>query len=81
MDSSRIIILKRCNFCGLQDCEAHKKYQDRCIDCGKRYTKYSNYKSLQRSAPTLKRQRLLDKLVDEYKDLRFSGHKVPRDIE
>lgn len=74
------ILLAKCPFCGYQNCIAHKKYTDRCEECGKRYTKYSNYKSLQRSNPTLKRQRLLEKIIDEYRDLRRSGHKVPRDI-
>lgn len=74
------ILLAKCEFCGYLNCIAHKKYVDRCEECGKRYARYSSYKSLQRSDPTAKRQRLLDKIIDEYKDLRFSGHKVPRDI-
>lgn len=74
------ILLAKCPFCGDINCIAHKKYTDRCEECGKRYTKYSNYKSLQRSAPTIKRQRLLDKIIDEYRDLRNAGYNVPRDI-
>jgi transposase-like protein len=74
------VLLGRCPFCGLPNCIAHKKYTDRCEECGKRYTKYSNYKSLQRSNPTFKRQLLLDKIIDEYKDLKHSGYRVPRDI-
>ena len=69
-----------CRFCGVSNCLAHKKYTDRCDECGRRYTKYSNYKSLQRSNPTSARQVLLDRLIDDYKVLKQAGYRVPRDI-
>lgn len=75
------VLLAKCEFCGKPDCISHKKYLDRCEECGKRYTKYSNYKSMQRSAPTPARQRLLDDIVDEYKTLRRLGYKVPRALQ
>lgn len=70
-----------CSFCGVANCLSHKKYHDRCEECGRWYTKYSNYKSLQRSNPTSARQVLLDRLVDDYKILKQAGYKVPRDIQ
>ena len=48
-------MLTLCKFCGKTNCEPHKKYVDRCVECGKRYTKYSNYKSLQKTSPSFKR--------------------------
>lgn len=75
------ILIPKCPFCGCQDCIAHKKYTDRCEECGKRYTKYSSYKSLQNKQFTVKRARLLEKIVAEYLDLRDAGYKVPRDLQ
>lgn len=75
------IRLVMCEFCGVSNCLAHKKYTDRCEECGKRYTRYSNYKSLQRSNPTSARQVLLDRLVDDYRIFKQAGYKVPRDIQ
>lgn len=74
-------ILNHCAFCGRYDIAAHKKYTDRCVDCGKTYTKYSNYKSLQKSKPTMKRQALLDRIIEDYKIAKRAGLNVPRDIE
>jgi hypothetical protein len=74
-------MIAKCEFCGKMNCIAHTKYVDRCEECGKRYAKYSSYKSLQKSSPTDKRARLLDKIVDEYSDLRRLGYKVPRDLQ
>lgn len=74
------IILAKCEFCGKLNCIAHKKYVDRCEACGKRYAKYSSYKSLQRSVPTHKRQLLLNNILAEYITLKQAGYKVPRDI-
>lgn len=74
------IKLEVCQFCGAISADAHPKYTDRCVDCGKRYAKYSNYKSLQKSKPTVKRQALLEDIVTEYRMLERQGYKVPRDI-
>lgn len=73
--------LKRCPFCGAPNCAAHKKYTDRCVDCGKRYARYTSYKSQQRKDFSIKRERQLDKIVTEYKDLKLGGYKVPHDIK
>lgn len=81
MTNANRVILQTCNFCGKTECEAHKKYVDRCEECGKRYAKYSSYKSLQRTQFTAKRARLLEKIEAEYIDLRNSGYKVPRDLQ
>ena len=74
------ILIGKCEYCGRQNCIAHAKYTDRCVECGRRYAKYSSYKSLQRSQPTAKLARLIENLVVEYIDLRNAGHKVPRDL-
>lgn len=74
------ILIAGCSFCGRGNCVAHRKYTDRCEECGKRYAKYQSYKSLQRSAPTAKRAALLDELVIEYRLLKRQGYKVPKDI-
>ena len=73
-------LIGRCNFCGKQNCIAHRKYLDRCEECGKRYNRYKSYKSLQRSDYTNKRQLKLDAIVDEYRHFKRLGFKVPRDI-
>lgn len=73
-------MLIECKFCGAKGCLPHKKYVDRCVECGKRYAKYSSYKSLQRSDPTAKRGRRLEAIMVEYQELRSLGYKVPRDI-
>lgn len=74
-------VLTECKFCGVRSCVAHKKYTDRCEECGKRYAKYSSYKSLQRSDYTEKRQRRLEELILDYQMLKRNGYKVPRDIK
>lgn len=74
------ILLGKCLFCGRLNCEAHHKYTDRCVDCGKRYTKYSNYKSLQKTDFRFKRQKKLEEIMEEYMDLKQKGYKVPRDL-
>lgn len=76
-DNSRNV----CRFCGKEDYEPHKKYTDRCVECGKRYTKYSNYKSLQKTRPTFKRAKLLLDIVEEYENLKLQGYRVPRDLQ
>ena len=75
------MIISRCPFCGMTNCEAHKKYSDRCVDCGKRYTKYSNYKSLQKSDFKFKRQAKLEEIIRDYQILKQAGYKVPRDLQ
>lgn len=77
----RNVLIAKCEYCGRMNCVGHHTYTDRCEECGKRYAKYSNYKSLQRSRPTVSRGRLLDNIILEYKDLKFAGYKVPHDIE
>lgn len=69
-----------CSFCGRDDVTPHKKYSDRCVDCGKTYAQYTSYKSLQKTKPTLKRQVLLDRIIEDYKIAKKAGLKVPRDI-
>ena len=76
-----MIILERCEYCGLRNCQAHKKYADRCEECGKRYHRYTSYKSQQKSKPNWKREHKLEEIRLEYKDLKEQGYKVPRDIE
>lgn len=75
------VVIPKCQFCGAQNCIAHKKYTDRCEECGYRYHRYASYKSQQRKKPTLKRQVLIDRIVEEYKVFKQLGFKVPRDIE
>ena len=75
------ILIGKCMFCGKLNCEAHSKYIDRCVDCGKRYAKYSNYKSLQKTDFKFKRQVKLEQLIDEYMKLKEKGYKVPRDLQ
>lgn len=72
--------MELCRFCGRKDMIAHKKYTDRCVDCGKDYARYKSYQSLQRSKPTMKRQILLDRIIEDYKLRKQAGLKVPRDI-
>lgn len=74
------MVIGRCPFCGITNCVAHSKYTDRCVDCGKRYTKYSNYKSLQKSDFKFKRQAKLEEIIMEYQILKQAGYKVPRDL-
>lgn len=75
------VLLAKCNFCGKMNCIAHTKYVDRCEECGKRYAKYSNYRCLQKTKPTDKRQKKLDDIVEEYRFLQRRGYKVPKTIE
>ena len=74
------VLIAKCEFCGKVNCIAHSKYYDRCEDCGKRYAKYANYKSMQKTRYTNKRQNLLDDIVEEYRKLQRDGFRVPRDI-
>jgi len=74
------VLLGKCDFCGKLNCVAHRKYYDRCVDCGKRYAKYSNYKCLQKKSYTCRRQNALDDIIEEYRALKRQGFKVPRDI-
>ena len=73
--------LHRCDYCGRENCLSHKKYYDRCVECGNRYSKYTSYKSQQRTKYSGSRAALLSKLEAEYIDLRDAGHKVPRDMQ
>ena len=75
------ILIAKCEFCGLQNCIAHKKYVDRCEKCGKRYAKYSSYKSQQKTHFTTARAKLITKIEAEYIDLRNAGYKVPKDLQ
>ena len=75
------ILIGKCLFCGKLNCEAHSKYTDRCVDCGKRYAKYSNYKSLQKSDFRFKLQAKLEEIIEEYQELKLKGYKVPRDLQ
>ncbi len=73
--------LKRCAFCGRRGVEAHKKYRDRCEDCGKLYVRYQSYKSQQKREYSAKRQAQLEKIITEYQDRKDAGYKVPHDIQ
>lgn len=75
------ILIPKCEYCGRFNVIAHKRYTNMCEDCGKRYHKYSSYKSQQRTNPTTKRDILLADLVEEYKALKARGYKVPKDIK
>lgn len=72
--------MEYCSFCGATHVQPHHKYQDRCVDCGKRYARYSNYKSTQKSNPTPARAEHLAQIIIEYQNLKKAGYKVPRDI-
>ena len=72
--------LEYCSFCGATSVQPHRKYQDRCVVCGERYTRYATYKSLQKSDPTPARAAHLAQLIIEYQNLKKAGYKVPRDI-
>lgn len=74
------VLLAKCEFCGKLDCIAHNKYYDRCEACGRRYSKYANYKSLQKSDYKNSRQSKLEDVIEEYRALQRQGYKVPRDI-
>lgn len=76
-----MIILEKCLYCGTRNAVAHKKYTDRCEDCGKRYHRYTSYKSQQKSKPSWKREAKLEEIRLEYKELKERGCKVPNDIE
>lgn len=76
-----MIILEKCEYCGLKNCVAHKKYVDRCEHCGKRYHKYTSYKSQQKSKPNFKREHKLEEIRYDYQQLKRAGYKVPKDIE
>ena len=75
------ILIAYCPYCGKVNCIAHSKYVDRCEECGKRYHKYASYKSQQKNNPNWKRERKLEEIRLEYKDLKRLGFKVPKDIE
>lgn len=76
-----MVVLERCPYCGLMYCVAHKKYVDRCEECGKRYHKYTSYKSQQKKRPSFKREHRLEELRYDYMQLKQAGFKVPRDFE
>lgn len=75
------VVIAKCEYCGTPNCIAHKKYVDRCEDCGKRYHRYMSYKSQQKSNPNWKREHKLEEIRLEYKELKRLGCKVPRDID
>lgn len=41
-------IIAKCPYCGKLNCKPHAKYKDRCDECGKRYSRYMNYKFKQK---------------------------------
>lgn len=73
-------ILANCNYCGLTNAQSHAKYNDRCDMCGKRYAKYTNYRALQKSNYTVKRDAALADIISEYKALQAAGFRVPDSI-
>lgn len=74
------VLLGKCEYCGRLNCMTHRKYIDRCEECGKRYARLMNYKSELKNRYTNKGQIRLDKVVDEYRALMYKGYKVPRAI-
>lgn len=74
------ILVPKCRYCGKVNCIAHAKYVDRCEECGKRYHKYTSYKSQQKTRPNWKREQKLEEIRLEYKELKALGYKVPKDI-
>lgn len=73
-------VLATCNYCGLTNVQSHAKYNDRCDMCGKRYAKYTNYRALQKSNYTVKRDAALADIISEYKALQAAGFRVPDSI-
>ena len=74
------ILLGKCEYCGRLNCTAHRKYVDRCEECGRRYARFMNYKSYLKQNYTNKGQIRFDAVVDEYRALMHKGYKVPRTI-
>ena len=74
------ILIPICPYCGKVNCIAHSKYVDRCEECGKRYHKYTCYKSQQKKNPNWKRAHKLEEIRLEYLELKRRGYKVPKDI-
>lgn len=72
--------LTRCEYCGMNNVAESHKYPGRCVDCGKRYNRYSTYKAQQNRSFSFSRQALIDDIIFEYQCLRQNGCKVPRDI-
>jgi tRNA(Ile2) C34 agmatinyltransferase TiaS len=74
-------LLPRCPCCGQHYVAAHTKYTDRCVDCGKRYSRYANYKwHLKQPRYSVKIERLLGEVMTEYRELKRLGFKVPKDV-
>lgn len=69
-----------CPCCGVRSTEAHSKYADRCVNCGKRYSQYANYKCQIKKGTSKNAQKYLDEIILEYKMLQRCGYKVPKDI-
>lgn len=77
---TRDTMIAHCPCCGMNFVDRHSKYADRCVDCGKRFSRYANYKYRARQGDT-KAERLLDQIVLDYKILKQAGYKVPKDIK
>lgn len=75
------VVLARCAFCGQQNVQSHMKYNDRCDACGKRYAKYSSYRSMQKKDYKPSRDTILADLIAEYRSLMNQGFKVPASIK
>ncbi len=69
-----------CAYCGKTNTYAHRKYKDRCVDCGDLYNKYTSYKAKYAKTPNDASRRKLYQIVVIYKDLAAKGYKVPKDI-
>ena len=72
-------LLTTCPCCGMRCVEAHSKYTDRCVECGRRYSRFANYKWKAKQGND-KAQRALDEVILEYRMLKQAGYKVPKDI-
>jgi len=75
-----MILVPYCPFCGATNAIGSKKYPDRCEDCGKRYHRYTSYKSQQKRSYNAKREQAIQDLVDFYYAKKRQGYKVPKDI-
>lgn len=74
-------IISRCAYCGISCAQAHTKYDDRCVDCGRRYQMYKSYKSILKKKMSFKRLRKFEQLRQDYLILRQAGFKVPHDVD
>lgn len=71
--------IDKCTRCGATNVQASSLY-GMCTTCGTRYSAYMKCKRLARDDPSPANTAELARLIEEYKELRRRGNKVPRDI-